>query len=114
MNPTTMEADHIHTVFWLSRGVQDVKRRKKKRGFSDKLYIVNIVAVHMIVTACLCLTALSGKLGIQDVSPLSAIPEYAYKELALHTGFIIWKAKTENCRKNKDVNGLQVLENEEL
>ena len=25
-------------------------------------------------------------------------------ELGIHTGFIIWKAKEENCRKYKNVN----------
>ena len=27
------------------------------------------------------------------------IPQWAYTELGIHTGFIIWKAKTENSRK---------------
>lgn len=87
-------------------------KKKKKRGFTDCLYVFNVVAVHVIVVACLCITALSGKLEIADLSPLSAIPTCAYGELAIHTGFIIWKAKVENCRKNKDVNRLKSLESE--
>lgn len=38
----------------------------------------------------------------------------AFAELGIHTGFIIWKAKTENCRKNKDESRLKSLEMEEL
>ncbi len=28
------------------------------------------------------------------------------------TGFVVWKAKVENCRKHKDVNKLDELEGE--
>ena len=69
-----------------------MKKLLLKRGFTDKLYFYNFVAVHVI-------TALSGVLGITDLSPLGGIPQWAYTELGLHTGFIVWKAKEENSRK---------------
>lgn len=78
-----------------------IKTRKliKNRGFTDKLYFYNFVAVHTLMTAILAITALGGFLGLTDLSPLGGIPQWAYTELGIHTGFIIWKAKTENSRK---------------
>lgn len=67
----------------------------------------------MFTAACFVLNALSGKLGIMDLAVISYGIPAAFAELGIHTGFIIWKAKTENCRKNKDVNGLESLESEE-
>lgn len=78
------------------------------------MYYYNFVAVHAIVAAVVILTALSGLLGITDMSALSTIPPCAYAELGIHTGFIIWKAKTENCRKHKDYSKLEELEEIEL
>lgn len=78
------------------------------------MYYYNFVAVHAIVAAVIILTALSGILGITDMSALSTIPPCAYAELGIHTGFIVWKAKTENCRKNKDYSRLLSLESEEI
>ncbi len=77
------------------------------------MYYYNFVAVHLIVVAVVILTALSGILGITDMSALAVIPPCAYTELAVFSGFITWKAKTENCRKNKDYSRLESLESEE-
>ncbi len=90
-----------------------MKRLLFRRGFNDKLYYYNFVAVHLIVAAVVILTAFSGILGITDMSALSTVPPCAYGELAVHTGFIVWKAKAENCRKHKDVNRLESLESED-
>ncbi len=84
------------------------------RGFTDRMYCRNFVAVHVIVGAAVLLTALSGVLGITDMSALAAIPPCAYAELGIHTGFIVWKAKVENCRKNRDMGRLgRLTEGEE-
>ncbi len=83
------------------------------RGFTDRMYYYNFAAVHVIVGAVVLLTALSGILGIADMSALAAIPPCAYAELGIHTGFVVWKAKVENCRKNKDKSRLESLESEE-
>lgn len=82
-------------------------------GFTDMLYYYNFRVVWMFTAACFVLNALSGKLGIMDLAVISYGIPAAFAELGIHTGFIIWKAKTENCRKNKDVNGLESLESEE-
>lgn len=86
----------------------------KRRGFTDRLYFYNFCAVHVIVAAILVITALGGVLGLTDLSPLANIPQWAYGELGIHTAFIVWKAKTENCRKNKDYSKLKGLEEEIL
>lgn len=82
----------------------------RKRGFTDKLYFYNFFAVHVIVAAILAITAFGGLLGLSDLSPLINIPQWAYSELGIHTAFIVWKAKTENCRKHKDLSKLKELE----
>lgn len=71
----------------------------RNRGFTDKLYFCNFCAVHILMLAILVITALGGMLNLTDLSPLSNIPQWAYTELGIHTGFIIWKAKAENQRK---------------
>lgn len=84
------------------------------RGFSDKLYFYNFRAVWMFVIACFILNALSGILGITDLAIINAGIPAAFAELGIHTGFIVWKAKVENCRKNKDYSKLTELEEIEL
>lgn len=71
----------------------------KNRGFTDKLYFYNFCAVQLLMAAIIVITALGGTLNLMDLSPLSNIPQWAYTELGIHTGFIVWKAKTENSRK---------------
>lgn len=85
----------------------------KGRGFTDKLYFYNFCSVHIIIAAILAITALSGVLGITDLSPLNNIPQWAYGELGLHTAFVVWKAKTENSRKFKDGTECKTTETEE-
>ena len=84
----------------------------KSRSYSDKLYFLNFTFVWVFVIACYLLTALSGVLGITDMSIVGVGIPAAFAELGLHTGFILWKAKVENCRKHKDVNLLHELESE--
>lgn len=76
-----------------------MRKLLKNRGYTDKLYFYNFCAVQITIAVIMVITALSGILGITDLSPLSNIPQWAYGELSLHTGFIVWKAKAENQRK---------------
>ena len=73
-----------------------------KRGFTDKLYIVNLVLVCIVTIASFIVVVFSGKLGVVDMSPIVSVLSGAYGELAVYTGFIIWKAKNENMNKHKD------------
>ena len=91
-----------------------MKRLLFRRGFTDKLYYYNFRAVWIFTGACFMLNALSGVLGITDLSVITYGIPAAFTELGIHTGFIIWKAKTENCRKNKDYSKLEELEEIEL
>ena len=81
-----------------------VKTVFQRQGFTGKLYFINLILTWSVVTVCVILTALSGILGITDLSVLATIVQYAFGELGVFTGFFVWKAKTENCRKHKDVN----------
>ncbi len=83
-----------------------MKRLLFKRGFSDKLYFYNFRAVWVFT--------LSGVLGVSELAVITYGIPAAFAELGLHTGFIIWKAKVENCRKNKDYSKLEELEEMEL
>lgn len=74
----------------------------KTRGFTDKLYFANLIITWVFVWACYILICISGKLGIVDLSPLSTAIASAFTELGIHTAFVVWKAKVENCRKNKE------------
>lgn len=78
-----------------------------RRGFMDKLYYYNFRAVWTFTAACFVLTALSGYLNIPDMSIVSVGVPAAFAELGLHTGFIVWKAKSENCRKYKDYSAME-------
>ena len=87
-----------------------MKRLLFKRGFSDKLYFYNFRAVWVFTGACYLLNALSGVLGVSELAVISYGIPAAFAELGLHTGFIVWKAKVENCRKNRDYSKLEELE----
>ena len=77
--------------------------KKRKRGFTDKLYIYNVIFVTAVVIVSFIAVFMSGRLCL-DTSAISVIVPSAYGELAVHTGFIIWKAKNENARKYRNVN----------
>lgn len=87
-----------------------IKRLKKRRGFSEKLYMLNFLFVWVYMISVFWLTVKSGSLGIIELSSYASGIPYAFGELGIHTGFIVWKAKVENCRKYKDVNQLTELE----
>lgn len=93
---------------------QYLKLRHKRRGFIDKCYIFSTAFVCCIVIAAYLAVINSGKLGIVDISPLTAAIEKAFEWELVFTGFVVWKAKVENCRKFKDVNRLEELEEIEL
>ena len=81
-----------------------IKKTKPKSEFGKTMYFFNVIFVSYVVTISFILIALSGKLGIIDLSAISTIVMSAFAELGIHTGFIVWKAKVENCRKYPNVN----------
>jgi len=70
-----------------------------ERGFTDKLYFLNLTLSWLFVLVCIVITAFSGVLGITDLSLVSVGMPAVFTELGIHTGFIVWKAKTENINK---------------
>ncbi len=86
---------------------------RKKRGFIDRCYLFTTAFVCCIVTAAYLAVIFSGNLGITDMAPLTATIEKAFELELVFTGFLVWKAKAENCRKHKDVNRLESLESED-
>ena len=85
-----------------------------RRGFSDRLYYYNFRAVWIFTAACLVPNAISGYLGVAELPVIVYGIPAAFTELGIHTGFIVWKAKVENCRKNKDFSKLKELEEMEI
>ena len=77
----------------------EVDKMIKKRGFTDKLYFLNLTLSWLFIIICILITIFSGKLGITDLSIVSVGLPAVFAELGIHTGFIIWKAKTENISK---------------
>lgn len=80
--------------------------RPMTRGFTDRLYFMNLKFAWCFTIACYVLTMLSGYLGITDMSIVSVGLPVVWGEVSIHTGFIIWKAQRENLKKwnkNSDV-----------
>lgn len=79
-------------------------KKRKRRGFTDRMYLYNVIFVTVVVIISFTVIFMSGILGMTDLSPITAIVTSAFAELGIHTGFVVWKAKVENCRKHKDLN----------
>ena len=73
--------------------------KKQKMEFSKKIYLLNVGLVIFVVMASFVIIALSGRLDMSDLSPLSVICTSAFGELAIHSGFYANKAKAENVIK---------------
>ena len=74
--------------------------------------MLKFIVVWVFVAMCLVVSVFSAFYTISDLSVVSVGIPSAFAELGIHTGFIVWKAKVENCRKHKDVNRLEDLEME--
>lgn len=85
---------------------------KKKRGFIDRCYRMTMLFICLIVSASYVAVVLSGFLGITDMEPLTTTIEKSFELAMVYSGFVVWKAKVENCRKHKDVNKVKELEDE--
>lgn len=83
-----------------------------RRGYTDKLYYYNFRAVWIFTAACFILNAVSGCLGIADLPIITYGIPVAFGELSLHTGFIVWKAKSENMRKHPRGVNVEMEEND--
>ena len=75
------------------------RRHIRNRGFTDKLYFVNLALAWIYTILCLIFTLLGDTIGITDYSFVSIVCPLIWAELTVHTGFIVWKAKVENLSK---------------
>lgn len=80
-----------------------MNKKFSERGFTDQLYWLNFRCTWLFVAVCVIVTLLSGVLQISDLSLASYGIPAAFAELGVHTGYIIWKAKSENINKHPSI-----------
>lgn len=73
--------------------------KSKKRGYTDRMYRYNVIFVSVTVGLSFVLMFMSAFVSQIDLTPIGYIVPSAFGELALHTGFMVWKAKAENMQK---------------
>lgn len=71
----------------------------KRRGFTDKLYFMNLKFVWGFTIACLIINVIALFLCVTEIPIITYGLPLAWGELALHTKLIIDKAVSENRRK---------------
>ena len=76
----------------------------KSRGFTDRLYVLNLAFAWFFTVFCMVITVIQSVTCIVDFSIIAYGIPAVYGELAVHTGYVIWKSKAENMSKwgNKD------------
>ena len=72
----------------------------KSRGFTDRLYLLNLILTWTYTIISLILTVFGRRIGIDDYSFISIVCPLIWADFGVHTGFIIHKAKVENLKKN--------------
>lgn len=75
-----------------------------KRGFTDKLYLFNLISVWLYTILCVVLTCLGQRIGIDDYSFVSVVCPLIWAELSIHSAFVIRKAWLENLNKHNLVD----------
>ena len=89
----------MYLVFGLRVPNMNNVKHQKQTEFSKKIYILNIILVIFVVVSSLALMALSGRLGLTDLSPLSVICTSAFGLLSVANIFYFRKAQAENVIK---------------
>ena len=79
--------------------MQKSSRRIRNRGFTDKLYFINLLFAWIYTALCMVFTLAGSSLQIEDYSFVSIVCPLVWAELTVHTGLIIHKAKCENLSK---------------
>lgn len=76
----------------------------KSRGFTDRLYVLNLMFAWFFTVFCMVITLMQNELNIVDFSIIAYGIPAVFGELAVHTGYVVWKSKAENMSKwnNKD------------
>ena len=74
--------------------------KRLSKSFTDSLYFANLFITWIFVIWCSLLTVFGDNWGVQDYSLIMCGLPLVFAELGVHTGFIIWKAKSENIAKH--------------
>lgn len=79
--------------------MEEADRMMKSRGFTDKLYFLNLTLSWLFILVCVILQiyAIQHEAMTLDIA-VYGIPA-VFAELSIHTGFVVWKAKHENISK---------------
>ena len=80
----------------------------KSRGFTDKLYFLNLAFAWVFTIFCMVITVVQSMLCITDFSIVVYGLPVVWAELSVHTGFIIWKSKAENLSKYNKQDNIQM------
>ena len=80
----------------------------KSRGFTDKLYFLNLAFAWVFTIFCMVITVIQSTLYITDFSIVIYGLPVVWAELSVHTGFIIWKSKAENMSKYDKKDNIQM------
>ena len=80
----------------------------KSRGFTDKLYFLNLAFAWGFTIFCMVITVVQSMLYISDFSIVIYGLPVVWAELSVHTGFIIWKSKAENLSKWDKKDNIQM------
>lgn len=80
----------------------------KSRGFTDKLYFLNLAFAWVFTIFCMVITVIQSMLYITDFSIVIYGLPVVWAELSVHTGFIIWKSKAENMSKYDKKDNIQM------
>ena len=71
----------------------------KSRGFTDRIYLINLILVWIYTIFCGIISIFAQNIGITDFSFITVVCPLLWADLAVHTGFVVWKAKVENLSK---------------
>ena len=66
--------------------------------------MLNFILVAVLTQECLLVTILSAffTIGVEEIDLIKVIVLALFSELTVHTGLVVWKAKSENARKFPD------------
>lgn len=80
----------------------------KSRGFTDRLYILNLAFAWLFTVFCMVITVIQSAISITDFTIIAYGIPAVFGELAVHTGYVVWKSKAENLAKWNKKDNIQM------
>ena len=90
----------------------NTKNAKKKRGFTDRMYVYNL-RFAIFLTLCAVVQSFLSPIFMFDTSVWVYILAPVWAEVGVYSAFNIHKAKVENLNKHKGIEN-QMLEAQEI